>query len=144
MIMKYLHSRRSCKPSVPVQETTAEKRSFLTHFFINAQSSLSSSIIRILFIFQFLSLLCSSINRFFRCFGTQPHPADPHPEPNRHPSMNYECRIACISFQYFFLSFPCPAASFRRGARTSLAFKAFLKSECARFFSSCTNYWKLT
>ena len=88
MIMKYLHSRRSCKPSVPVQETTAEKRSFSTHFFISAQSSRSSSTIRVLFIFQFLSPLCSSINRFFRCFGDQPHPTDPHPESNRHPSMN--------------------------------------------------------
>ena len=69
MIMKYLHSRRSCKPSVPVQETTAEKRSFSTHFFISAQSSRSSSTIRVLFIFQFLSPLCSSINRFFAALG---------------------------------------------------------------------------
>lgn len=55
MIMKYLHSQRSCKPSVPVQETTAEKRSFLSHFFINAQSSLSSSTISLSLALRLLS-----------------------------------------------------------------------------------------
>ena len=62
-------SSNICSPSIPPPATTAVRFSCSTHFFISAQSSLSSSIIKTLFMFFFLSAFNRTSVGFSASFG---------------------------------------------------------------------------
>ena len=76
--LDYLLRVTVCKPSFPVLQKSASICSDCTLRLIKAHSSLSSSIIKILFMAQFLSLFCPTINRLLRSFWEKPNTSHFH------------------------------------------------------------------
>ncbi len=71
-----LFSSNIRSPSMPPLATTATRLSCSTHFFISAQSSLSSSITKTLFMLLRPSCFCAGISRLLGIFWYQPQAAE--------------------------------------------------------------------